>query len=143
MKVFVDTSAFYALISETDTVHVHAHRTWQSLAYNAEFTLVTSIYVVVETLGIVQRRLGMSAVRDFMDEILPLVDVLPVTEKEHAAALALLLTVGRDGPSPVDCSSFILMERAGIRQAFAFDKHFEARGYTGNLQGRSIGEAHA
>jgi uncharacterized protein len=133
VNIFADTSGFFSVLDASDDNHDEALSQWDHLTGDAGCRIVTSVYVVVETCTLFQRRLGMRAVRLFLDDALPLVDILPIREEEHAAAIALLLTCGRNGPSLVDCSSFILMERAGIRQAFAFDKHFEARGYTGNL----------
>ena len=37
---------------------------------------------------------------------------------------------GRRGLSLVDCVSFAVMARAGLRQAFAFDDHFAERGFS-------------
>jgi uncharacterized protein len=130
MNIFVDTSGFFSVLDAGDDNHDKAVFRWDHLTGDAGCLIVTSVYVVVETCTLLQRRLGMRAVRVFLDDALPLVAIWPIREEEHAAALALLRTCGRNGPSLVDCSSFILMERNGIQKAFAFDKHFEARGFT-------------
>ena len=41
-----------------------------------------------------------------------------------------MVFAGRRGLSLVDCVSFAVMARAGLRQAFAFDDHFSERGFS-------------
>lgn len=91
-------------------------------------TLVTSNYVLVETLALLQSRLGIEAVRTFDDGIAPLLRVLWVDFCVHQQAIAAVLTAGRRRLSLVDCSSFVLMRRHGLETAFAFDDHFAEQG---------------
>jgi predicted nucleic acid-binding protein len=44
-------------------------------------------------------------------------------------ALVSLLAAGRKKLSLVDCVSFGIMREAGIRKAFAFDRHFTEQGF--------------
>jgi predicted nucleic acid-binding protein len=64
MRVFIDTSAFYALLDRDDANHQRAKDVWTNLLKN-ENTLLTSNYVLVETFALVQHRLGIEAVRGF------------------------------------------------------------------------------
>ncbi len=70
MRVFIDTSAFYALLDRTDEHHLKAGREWNRIL-DVNYTLVTSNYILVETLALVQGRLGMEAVRRFQEDIFP------------------------------------------------------------------------
>ncbi|MCD5390340.1 VapC toxin family PIN domain ribonuclease, partial [candidate division NPL-UPA2 bacterium] len=64
MSVFVDTSAFYALSDRSDEMYSQAREAYQNLL-DKEVLLVTSSYIIVETLALMQRRLGLPVVRKF------------------------------------------------------------------------------
>lgn len=55
MRVFVDTSALYALLDEDDANHARAAKAFAELQGSE---LTTHAYVLVETLALVSRRLG-------------------------------------------------------------------------------------
>jgi predicted nucleic acid-binding protein len=84
---------------------------------------------VVEAISLLRQRFGGAAARRFINDNLPALTILWVDEFAHTAAIALMLTQGRNGPSLVDCSSFILMQEHHITQACAFDAHFTKQGY--------------
>lgn len=128
MSVFIDTSAFLAVINRNDLWAVRAARQWRSLVEEETATLTTS-YVVLETAAILQRRIGMDAVRAFTESLLPVVEVAYVDSELHGAALSNLLVANRRELSLVDCCSFETMRRRGMRTAFAFDEHFSEQGF--------------
>ena len=128
MSVFVDTSALYAVLDRGDEFHGSATESWIRLLSAGE-SLVTSNYVVVECFALVQSRLGMDAVRVFNDDVLPVLSVLWMAAESHSSAAQAVLAAGRRDLSLVDCSSFLLMRQAGLRTAFAFDKHFSEQGF--------------
>ena len=129
MTVFVDTSALFALLDAEDSGHSLAFPAWGSgIDECADF--VTTNYVLVETISLVQRRLGIDAVRILIDEMLPMIDTIWVTDADHATSLSLLLMAGRRHLSLVDCVSFTVMRRLGIREYLGLDPHFEEQGFT-------------
>lgn len=91
--------------------------------------LVTHNYVVLETVALVQRRLGMTAARTLADALLPSIVVLFVDEGVHSAAMAAFLARASKRTSLVDFVSFEIMRRHGIRTAFAFDDDFRRAGF--------------
>lgn len=127
MSVFVDTSAFYALLDRDDANHARARATWLELRQRRE-PLLTHNYVLVETVALVQRRLGLEAVRALRDALLPLVTVVWVDEALHERALAATIASGRRGVSLVDRVSFEVARLHVCRAAFAFDEDFAAMG---------------
>lgn len=128
MTVFIDTSAFYAVLDKDDANHKKAAALWQRLVNRGDL-LLTSNYVVVETTALVQRRFGHPAVTAFLADMLPVVQVRCVSEREHESAVAAFLLAGRRKLSLVDCSSFEIMRRLGVPRAFAFDRHFKVLGF--------------
>lgn len=126
-RVFADTSAFYAVLDRDDANHGRAKGVWTRLL--RETNLVTNNYVLVETCALVQHRLGMAALRTFCNDILPLLEVNWVTEKQHRAALEAVLAAARKRLSLVDCVSFQTMRDGGLSTTFCFDAHFHEQGF--------------
>ncbi len=129
MRIFIDTSAFYALLDRDDANHSPAKRVWPDLL-NAGNILVTSNYILIESFALLQNRLGFDAVRGLQEDILPLVNAEFVTPEAHRSGVAALLSASRRGLSLVDCVSFEIMRTSGIKSAFAFNPHFREQGFT-------------
>lgn len=128
MSVFIDTSALLALLDADEERHRAALATWAALT-TEEAALVTSNYVVLETIAVAKHRLGLDAVRAIVGDVLPLIDVVFVDEPVQRAALSALLAAGRRRLSLVDCVSFEVMRDRRIRRAFAYDSHFAEHGF--------------
>ena len=128
MSVFVDASGLVALLDADDEHHAQASVSWSLLSATKE-PLVTTNYVVLETVAVVQRRLGVKAVEALKQEIGPLLEIEWVDEADHEAGLAAVIAAGRKNLSLVDCVSFAVMRRMGIRRCFTFDAHFEEMGF--------------
>jgi predicted nucleic acid-binding protein len=128
VTVFVDTSAFIAVLDADDKHHQKAKAKWEELI-SQEVILVCSNYILVETVALIQHRLGIEAVRTFQQDIVPILTVEWVDEAEHQGGIAGVLAAGRKKLSLVDCVSFNLMRRLGINSAFAFDRHFGEQGF--------------
>lgn len=124
MKVFVDTSAFYALACTSDQFHLEAKAILERLI-STDQELVTSNYILVETCGLILNRLGFSAVKTFLEVSLSSISIQWVTQQIHEKAVHKLIQLGKKNLSLVDCTSFILMKTESIRQAFTFDTDFE------------------
>ncbi len=126
--IFVDTSAFYALLDGDDTEHFRALKLWEREPPGVG-SLVTTNYVELESMALLQSRFGMPAVRVFRDAILPLVRIEWIDEIVHAQAVSAFIAADRRGLSLVDLSSFETMRRLEIRSAFPFDRHFRQYGF--------------
>ena len=128
MKVFADTSALLAVLDAGDLKHTAAKAAWEKLL-GGEADIVTHNYIFVETSALVLRRLGLEALRVFEADIVPILHIVWVTPEVHEAAVGAHLLAARRALSLVDCVSFEVMRRAGLRSAFAFDTHFGESGY--------------
>lgn len=123
MPLFVDTSAFYAAADRSDRHHEEAALVFQTRAIPGE--LVATDHVVVETWLLLRARLGRVAAMRYWDALATgVVQVVGVGSEDLARARR----IARDWPdrdfSLVDCTSFAVIERLGIEEAFAFDVHF-------------------
>ncbi len=124
--LFVDTSAWYALVDRTDRNHAAA----TEFARHATDPFVTSTYILDETVTLVKRHMGHAAATRFgqrlwSEEVARLVRVSPADE---ALAWNIFTRYADKGFSYTDCTSFALMERLRLDSAFAFDAHFEQYG---------------
>jgi predicted nucleic acid-binding protein len=128
VSVFADTSAFYALLVRTDEAHA-AVRTAFGEVLTGDRPVWTTSYVIVETLALLQHRIGLAAARDFDDDVLPAIRVGWVDEALHRLGTDRLWREDRRQISLVDCVSFEFMKRHGIGVALAVDPHFAAAGF--------------
>ncbi|MBI2896636.1 MAG: hypothetical protein HYY06_23970 [Deltaproteobacteria bacterium] len=80
---------------------------------------------MVETWCLVRARLGREAALTYWDAMRHgVVRVVGVTSTDLARAHAIVCEWPDQDFSLVDCTSFALMERLHILEAFAFDDHF-------------------
>ena len=124
--IFVDTSAWYALLDKNDADHYAAVKFYDSLVH----PLVTSNYIADEVITLARIRLGYKVAvevgQKLWDEsIANLIRVMPEDEKK---AWEIFVKYRDKTFSFTDCSSFALMERIGITEVFAFDEHFTQYG---------------
>jgi predicted nucleic acid-binding protein len=112
-----------------EVCHAAAAAAWRELVTGHE-VLVSSSYVSVETVALLQRRLGLEAVEDLHTDIAPLMHVLWVGAEVHQEAITMLLGARHRYLSLVDCVSFVLMRQHQCRAAFAFDRLFVEQGLT-------------
>jgi predicted nucleic acid-binding protein len=125
--IFVDTSALYALADAADPNHETALKLLDTLLDRRE-VLVTHSYVLVESIALVQHRLGVTAAlrlaesRGFQVEW--------VDAARHKEATSALAAQRKRRVSFVDLVSFAVMRARGIKTAFAFDADFVNEGFT-------------
>lgn len=128
MNIFADTSALYAVLDADDSKHTKAKQFWDKII-KCDDILLCHNYILVETSALVLRRLGMEAVYIFEQDIVPILRIFWVSKEVHHAAISAQLIANRHSLSLVDCVSFEVMRRTGVRKAFAFDRHFRDYGY--------------
>jgi predicted nucleic acid-binding protein len=126
--VFVDTSAFCALLNADDQEHERITPIWAALR-EANAGLLTTNYVALETIAVLQNRLGLAAVRAFLDGMIPVLEIEWVHPEADQAAAEALVAANRRELSLVDCVSFAAMRRLGLRRAFTLDPHFSEQGF--------------
>jgi predicted nucleic acid-binding protein len=126
--VFIDTSAFYAIMDKSDLFHESAAKAWIQLVEN-DIPLITSNYIIVESTALIQARLGFEAAQLWYKDMLIMSATAWIDEKIQDMAFELWMGLGRKKLSLVDCSSFILMRNNDIDYFFGLDNHFEEQGF--------------
>jgi uncharacterized protein len=128
VTVYADTSALFAAIARNDRHHEEA-RASLSACLEEDRAVVTTSYVVLETLALLQARVGMDAAHAFERAVRPLLEVIWVDEDLHERAFRRLELRASRRVSLVDCAGFVVMEERGIDHALAFDQHFAEEGF--------------
>ncbi len=124
--ILTDTSAYFALVDRTD----RNHRSAVDFVEGNEIPLVTTDLIVVETLNLVQARLGHSKAIQIGRRLLnpALTTILKVMESDVMQGWRIFQRYRDKGFSFTDCTTFALMVQARISAAFAFDVHFRQYG---------------
>jgi predicted nucleic acid-binding protein len=124
--IFVDTGAWFAAAVPSDPDHAAASR-W--LAGNGE-PLLTTDYVVDETLTLLRAR-GERARALLVGEAFfagRLAEIHTLDASDVALAWETFRRYDDKDWSFTDCASKAVIERLGLREAFAFDQHFRQFG---------------
>lgn len=127
-KIFVDTSALYALISTEDQNLTLAVSTWKHLLERGDL-LLTNNYVLVECFALIQNRLGIEFIRTLQSNIVQFLQIDWIGEQQHTSSVHDVFIANRRQLSLVDCSSFETMRLLGIRKIFSFDEHFREQDF--------------
>ncbi len=128
--VFIDTGAWIAMVQTRDPLHARARETWEQMGA-AGVRPRTSLPVVLETFTFLERNTRRDvalAWKDSLDDI-PRFGVLECTSRDLHKAWAYFRRQDLHKLSAVDATSFVVMTKAKIRTAFAFDHHFASAGF--------------
>jgi len=134
--VFADTGYWLALLVPTDELHTKATAISVSLG---QTRIVTSQSVLVEFLnqlagyGAPFRQAAVNAIEAITNSAN--ITVVEQTGKQFQSALLLYRTRLDKNWSLTDCASFLIMRHYRIKEALAFDKHFEQAGFVALLRG--------
>ena len=128
MDVFADASGLFALLAKNDYMHIRAKKCFQRFARN-KTRLITSSFVLVETIALLQSRINLEAAIAFNSRISPLLTIIWVDKGWYIQAFERLMAENRRKLSLVDCLSFEIMESKNINLAFSFDQHFTESGF--------------
>lgn len=125
--ILLDTSGIFALADRDDRYHLQATTFFQTaLADHEEFFLHS--YIIIESAALLQRRLGISTMLNFLQETQAF-NIQWVDAALHHAAVKRLKQAPSTEISLVDMVSFTLMDIYGVSEYFGFDSHFEQAGF--------------
>jgi predicted nucleic acid-binding protein len=125
-RLFIDTSAYFALYSTEDDHHARA----VAVAMAARRRLFTTNYIVAETHALFLRRVGRDAGALFLEETDRGSTVVErVSLQDEQRAREIIFSQTDKTCSLTDATSFAVMERLRIGTAFTFDRHFAQYGF--------------
>lgn len=124
--IFLDTSAIYAMADLADPRHEVATRRFKTLLDTGQ-GLLTHNYVLVESMALVQHRLGLPAALKLAQSARAF-EVEWVDRALHDEAVRRLAR-SRRSVSLVDQVSFLVMRARGVDTALAFDPDFAAEDF--------------
>jgi predicted nucleic acid-binding protein len=126
-RIFVDTGGWYAAIARRD----HDHEAAKAFLSDNRLQLLTSDYVMDETVTLLQSRIGHSYAVRFLDALQASeqIELIQLTPFHLTKTIELFRSRSDKGWSFTDCSSFVLMREYNIQYAFAFDEHFRQAGF--------------
>lgn len=127
---FADTQGWTALSNKKDQFHQRALATKnQLISQHTKF--IISNFILDETYTLLLTRVGHAAAVEFGEMIrhTPSVEVIHITESIEEKAWQLFKRYSDKTFSFTDCTSFVIMQQLGIRDAFANDHNFEQMGF--------------
>ena len=141
MKVFVDTSALFAALVRNDRRHSAAEQTFRKLVA-LDVKLHSTSYVLLETVALLQARVGLESARQVEHIVRPCLEVTWIDDDLHTRAFERLELRSSRHLSLVDCASFVVMEDQGISLAFTLDRHFETEGFQTAMSPQDLDSEH-
>lgn len=130
--IFVDSGAWVALSLPDDRNHPSARRVYTALAGGSHGAMMTSSFVLDETVTFLRMAADMPTASRLARTVLASrqVTVASIDPATFDAALRLFEARPDRRWSLTDCTSFVIMDELGIRDAFAFDHNFDEAGFT-------------
>lgn len=129
-RVFLDSAAYLALTNPHDAHHGEARACWTELTEGRARTFTTN-FVIAETHALFLARLGHSHATAFLRQLgRTTTTLIRVREDDEERARAIIFQYEDKDFSLTDATSFAVMERLGLTDAFTFDRHFAQYGFT-------------
>jgi hypothetical protein len=131
-KVFVDTSAWIALINTGDALAAQAKQILVRLNQQ-QIILVTTEFVLLEVADALCKtnlRQKTYAYINGIKQALDVIQIIPLEQSLLDRGWAIYHQYSDKDWGLTDCISFVVMKQEGITEAFTSDKHFEQAGFT-------------
>lgn len=128
--IFVDTSAWIAIEDRRDTNHEKALQ-FKNKLLTSRIRLITTNYILDETYTLMLMDVGYAKTIEFkykLDKFIfkNILIVYHITSEIDQIAWGVFEQFNRDKTwSFTDCTSKVVMDKLGISEVFAFDRHFE------------------
>jgi uncharacterized protein len=129
--IFVDSSAWIALLDQRDQFHERSVRFQKELRQGAHGRMITTDYVLDEAVTYLRLHAGGDAIREFRRILMESESVQVVWTPRERFWEAWGRLEERDDKrwSLTDCLSFVTMEALGVGSAFGFDSDFRQAGF--------------
>jgi len=130
MKIFIDTGAFIALTDADDEHHSNAKHFFKEEIKTTGRKFLTTNFVVCETINYLRAKISHNTAVSFRDNLYKshVIEVVQVTPAMEDEAFRIFKHYNDKDFSFTDCVSFATMKAKRLKEAFAFDRHFEQYG---------------
>jgi uncharacterized protein len=128
--LFVDTAGWMACADAGDSAH-HAAGAARDAALEQGALLVTTDYVMDETLTILRMRLGLPAAKAWWEQVeaSPRVRWEWIGMERAEKARRAFFRYRDKGYSFTDCTSLVVMQELRLKQVLTTDRHFRQMGF--------------
>jgi predicted nucleic acid-binding protein len=128
--LFIDTAGWMACADSADPAHARCCAARDG-ALEAGQTLVTTDFVVDETLTLLRFRLGLAAVEAWWQQVdrSPRLRWERIDSERFEKARQLFFEYGDKNFSFTDCTSFVIMREVRLTHAMTTDRHFRQMGF--------------
>ena len=129
-KIFVDTGWFKGMIDKSDEHHIRARSIYRGLKKNRS-ALLTTNFVVGETFTLVRRSCGLywaKKLNELLTSLKSSLEIERVTGEDEGRVWEWFWYDWKR-LSYLDCTSFAVMKRLGLKKVATFDEHFEMAGF--------------
>jgi predicted nucleic acid-binding protein len=125
--LFADSFYFLALANPRD----NAHSKCLEFSQKSDRPIITTSWVLMEVGDALCRGSDRAVFSLLLDELArdDLTTVLPVTQDSFQRAVSLFVARPDKEWSLTDCTSFLVMEQHGLREALTADRHFQQAGF--------------
>jgi predicted nucleic acid-binding protein len=129
-KLFVDTAGWMPMADKRDALHLNCMKT-RDRWLEQEGILVTSDYVMDETLTLIRMRISIDAAERWWDQVAdsPRLRWENIDAQRAEKARIWFFKWTDKSSSFTDCTSFVLMRELGIKKVLTTDKHFMEAGF--------------
>ncbi|MEC9490564.1 MAG: PIN domain-containing protein [Halanaerobiales bacterium] len=130
-KIFVDTSAWFALLSENDKSHHKIKNIYQTLLENNN-TLIISNQVLGETFTLLRYKIKNNNLPFKFIQLINksiMIKKIFIEEKTENNAVKILKNYQDQRFSYVDATSFAVMNKLDLKYALSLDRHFLTAGF--------------
>ena len=129
-RVFLDSSAYLALLDRDDQHHDDAVQVLRWLAHEQTLQFTTNV-ILIEAHALVLSRLGIQQGQAFLRDMeKSATTMVRVRAADEVRAMQIIYQYDDKDFSMTDAISFAVMERLHITRAFTFDRHFAQYGFT-------------
>lgn len=129
-RLFIDTAGWMAMADAKDPLHQESVQ-FRDQSLDQGAILVTSNYILDETLTLIRMRLGIMAAEKWWGLVSesPRCNVEWIASDRTEKAIQFFFRWKDQSISFTDCTSFILMRELGIENVMTADRHFIATGF--------------
>lgn len=128
-KIFVDSSAFVSVTDQSERQYERASTWFGNVPFSTK--LLTTQFILDESITRIRTLMGTHSAHEFANDLLNSdhCQIIWIQKEHFLRALEKFKKYSDQTFSFTDCTSFVVMEEKGIKDAFTFDDDFKRAGF--------------